>query len=194
MKKIFLFLTVSLLTVNLFSQNLKLADAAWSIIDSWIIYDASYVEIPYPNGDISPKKGVCTDVIIRAYRKIGIDLQKEVHEDMKANFSKYPKRWKRTEPDPNIDHRRVLNLMKFFERNGDVLKITDNPKDYKPGDIVCWELMTGVYHIGIVSNVRYANSEGLPEDRLLIVHQIGFGQIPEDVLFNWKIIGHYVYP
>jgi len=189
MKRLFLILVVGTLTVtSLFGQNEKLAAAAWSIIDRSIVYDPSYVRIPYPNGDIDPKKGVCTDLVIRAYRKTGIDLQKEVHEDMKGNFSQYPQKWNRTEPDRNIDHRRVLNLMTFFKRNGTVLKITDNPKDYKAGNIVCWELSSGIYHIGIVSDVMVDDS-GNP----LIVHQIGYGQVSEDVLFRWKIIGHYSY-
>jgi uncharacterized protein YijF (DUF1287 family) len=158
-----------------------LAKAAVEIIDHTIVYDPSYFRIPYPNGDIDPKKGVCTDVVIRAYRKIGVDLQKEVHEDMKANFSRYPKIWGRKEPDSNIDHRRVPNLMTFFSRKGEVLKISNNPDDYQPGEIVCWDLGGGILHIGIVV------------DNHQIVHNIGSGQRLEDCLFYWKIIGHYSY-
>ena len=165
-----------------FGQNAKLAKAAQEIVDHNIVYDPSYVRIPYPNGDVNPKRGVCTDVIIRAYRKMGIDLQKEVHEDMKANFDKYSKRWGRKEPDTNIDHRRVPNLMTFFSRKGQVLPITNNPKDYKQGNIVCWDLGSGILHIGIVVDNQY------------VVHNIGHGQRMENCLFRWKIIGHYSYP
>lgn len=105
-----------------------------------IHYDPAYFKLDYPNRDVPANKGVYTDVIIRGYRKIGIDLQKEVHEDMKANFDKYPKKWGRSTPDKNIDHRRVLNLMTFFTRHGTVMKISQDPKDYQPGDIVCWNL------------------------------------------------------
>jgi len=162
--------------------NLSLAKAAMGIIDHTIIYDPAYVRIPYPNGDVDPKRGVCTDVVIRAYRRIGIDLQKEVHEDKKANFFKYPLRWWHKKSDASIDHRRVLNLMTFFARHGEVLEITNTPSDYKIGNIVCWDLGGGTLHIGIVV-----------EDEAL-VHNIGSGQIMETCLFNWKIIGHYAYP
>jgi len=153
-----------------------------------VTYDPSYVIIPYPNGDVAENKGVCTDVIIRSYRKMGIDLQKEVHEDMAANFSKYPKKWGLTKPDKNIDHRRVPNLMTFFSRHGMVKPITNNPKDYQPGDIVCWNLGGGITHIGIVVNKKSADGK-----RYKIVHNIGAGQVEEDMLFNFTIIGHYQY-
>ena len=184
MKKLISFIIVCLLTVNSFGQNSKLAEAAKKIIDPSIVYDPAYVRIKYPMGDVDPKTGVCTDVVIRAYRGIGIDLQKEVHEDMRADFSKYPsqKRWGLTKPDSNIDHRRVPNLMTFFSRKGKVLKITDNPSDYKPGNIVCWDLGGGILHIGIVL-----------DDPQSVLHNIGGGQIVEDCLFKWKIIGHYAY-
>jgi len=183
MKKLILFLfIISSLTINSFGQNLSLAEAAKKIINPSIIYDPSYIKIKYPMGDVDSKTGVCTDVVIRAYRGIGIDLQKEVHEDMKINFDKYPKKWGMTKQDPNIDHRRVPNLMKFFSRKGKVLKITYNPLDYEPGDIVCWDLGGGILHIGIVLN----NNES-------VIHNIGYGQIAEDCLFCWEIIGHYSY-
>jgi uncharacterized protein YijF (DUF1287 family) len=162
--------------------NFALVNAAKKIIDPSIVYDPAYVRIKYPMGDVDPGTGVCTDVVIRAYRGLGIDLQQEVHEDMKANFNKYPKAWGMTKPDPNIDHRRVPNLMTFFSRKGKSLPITDDPADYKPGDIVCWDLGGGLYHIGIVlDNPRS------------ILHNIGGGQIVEDCLFSWKIIGRYSY-
>ena len=167
----------------------KLSDAAISIIDPTIRYDPSYERIPYPNGDVDKKKGVCTDVIIRAYRVLGIDLQKEVHEDMKAHFDKYPSRkaWGLNTTDRNIDHRRVPNLQVFFQRNGESLPITKNAKDYLPGDIVTWNLGRGITHIGIV--IERKSGKGTP----LIVHNIGRGQIAEDILFSYQITGHYRY-
>jgi uncharacterized protein YijF (DUF1287 family) len=166
----------------------KLSAAAMELTKQKVQYDPAYRVISYPNGDVPADRGVCTDVIIRAYRKLGIDLQKEVHEDMKANFGKYPKSWGMTHTDKNIDHRRVPNLMTFFARHGTVLQITTNPKDYSPGDIVCWNLGGSVSHIGIVAGRKSADGK-----RYLIVHNIGAGQVMEDCLFNFKIIGHYRY-
>ncbi len=166
----------------------KLADGALDLTHQKVQYDPAYFRIPYPNGDVPTDKGVCTDVIIRAYRKQGIDLQKEVHEDMKSHFSAYPKIWGLTRTDKNIDHRRVPNLMTFFKRQGRGMPITTNPKDYLPGDIVCWKLSGGATHIGIV--VKNTTADG---QRNLIVHNIGRGQVLEDCLFNYKIIGHYRY-
>jgi uncharacterized protein YijF (DUF1287 family) len=140
----------------------------------------------YPNGDVPSNKGVCTDVIIRAYRKVGIDLQKEVHEDMKSNFSKYPKLWGLKSTDKNIDHRRVPNLMKYFERQGSSLILSTKPDDYQPGDIVCWNLGGAITHIGIVVNQKSRDG-----GRYKVVHNIGAGQVSEDMLFDYKIIGHY---
>jgi uncharacterized protein len=170
------------------SFNLRLSDAAIGLTTQKVVYDPSYFKISYPNGDIPAGKGVCTDVVIRAYRKLGIDLQKEVHEDMKANFGKYPKNWGLTHTDKNIDHRRVPNLMVFFERKGQVKPKSKISADYKPGDIVCWDLGGGITHIGLVVNKR--STDGL---RPLIVHNIGGGQVLADCLFEFKIIGHYVY-
>jgi uncharacterized protein len=166
----------------------QLADSAYTLTFQKVTYDPSYFSIPYPNGDVPADKGVCTDVVIRAYRKIGIDLQKEVHEDMKANFSVYPKIWGLTKTDRNIDHRRVPNLMKFFSRKDAELTITDKADDYKPGHIVCWNLGGAITHIGVVSN--HQNKD---KTRYLIVHNIGAGQVLEDCLFSFKIIGHYAY-
>jgi len=153
-----------------------------------VVYDPSYFSIDYPNGDVPKNIGVCTDVVIRAYRKVGIDLQKEVHEDMKANFEKYPKNWGLSSTDKNIDHRRVPNLMKFFERHGEKLSISDSPEDYFPGDIVCWNLGGGVTHIGII-----IHQQSYDNKRNLVVHNIGSGQVMEDFLFESRIIGHYRY-
>ncbi|MFO7259456.1 MAG: DUF1287 domain-containing protein [Bacteroidota bacterium] len=165
-----------------------LAHAAEELTAQQVRYDPSYFSIPYPNGDVPADRGVCTDVVIRAYRKFGLDIQREVHEDMRANFDVYPKLWGLSRPDRNIDHRRVPNLMTFFERHGVVKSISQNADDYQPGDIVCWDLGRGVTHIGIVSSKRSPDGK-----RYLIVHNIGAGQVLEDCLFNFRIIGHYQY-
>ena len=152
-------------------------------------YDPSYVRIPYPGGDVPADTGVCTDEIIRSYRVVGVDLQREVHEDMTKNFSAYPGRWRWRlgRPDSNIDHRRVPNLRVFFERKGEKLPITNLAEDYKPGDLVTWDLGGGVPHIGIVVDRRTTRGH------YMIVHNIGQGPRIEDVLFKWKITGHYRY-
>jgi uncharacterized protein YijF (DUF1287 family) len=165
---------------------LQLADSAYALTKQQVTYDPSYRQIAYPMGDVPSDKGVCTDVVIRAYRKMGIDLQKEVHEDMAAHFHLYPKNWGLSKPDKNIDHRRVPNLMTFFSRKGVSKKISDKAEDYQPGDIVCWNLGGGITHIGIVSNNKINN-------RYMIIHNIGQGQVMEDCLFKFTIIGHYQY-
>ena len=184
----FLFTFVTFASVAQIDFGLKLSDAAIALTKDHVVYDPSYFTIGYPNGDVPSGKGVCTDVVIRAYRKLGIDLQQKVHEDMKGNFSKYPQRWKLTRPDKNIDHRRVPNLMTFFSRFGEELSISQTAADYKPGDIVCWNLGGAITHIGVVVNKKNADGK-----RFLIVHNIGGGQVMEDVLFAYKIIGHYRY-
>jgi len=166
----------------------RLADSALALTLQVVSYDPGYFVIDYPNGDIPADKGVCTDVIIRAYRKVGTDLQKEVHEDMRVNFDEYPHLWGLAKPDKNIDHRRVPNLMTFFSRHGIEKVISDNPNDYNPGDIVCWDLGGGVTHIGIVVNKKSPDGK-----RHLLVHNIGQGQVLEDCLFGYRIIGHYRY-
>jgi uncharacterized protein YijF (DUF1287 family) len=166
----------------------RLFDVAFSLTEQQVRYDPSYFVIPYPNGDIPQGKGVCTDVIIRAYRGVGIDLQQKVHEDMQKNFHLYPKLWGLEKTDKNIDHRRVPNLMKFLERYGSVLQISQNPNLYSPGDIVTWDLGNGIGHIGIVINKKSGNNS-----RYLIVHNIGNGQEVSDCLFDFKITGHYRY-
>lgn len=167
-------------------QSQALSEAALSLTKQHVVYDPSYFSIPYPNGDVPSGKGVCTDVIIRAYRKLDVDLQKEVHEDMKANFNAYPKLWGLKSTDRNIDHRRVPNLMTYFERQGAALAISNDAKDYLPGDVVSWNLGGAITHIGIVVDKKSADG-----NRYLIVHNIGAGQVLEDCLFNFKIIGHY---
>ena len=166
----------------------KLSNAALSIIDPDVIYTPAYVGIKYPNGDVPAKTGVCTDVIIRAYRKLGIDLQKEVHEDMKANFVLYPKTWGLKSTDKNIDHRRVPNLEVFFGRKGEKLKFTQNASEYETGDLVTWMINGKMPHIGIVTHKKSADGK-----RNLIVHNVGGGQVLEDCLFSWEIVGHFRY-
>lgn len=151
-------------------------------------YDPSYVKLDYPNGDVAIETGVCSDVVVRAFRKAGIDLQKEVHEDMQRAWAEYSRRWGARGTDKNIDHRRVLNLMKYFERQRKSLPVSVDRAAYQPGDIVAWELSEGVEHIGIVTNLS-----SQPDKHYLIVHNIGVGAQVEDVLLAWKIIGHYRY-
>jgi len=166
----------------------QLSDAAMELTNHHVVYDPGYYSISYPGGDVPSDRGVCTDVIIRAYRELGIDLQKEVHEDMKANFSKYPAYWGLKRTDTNIDHRRVPNLIMFFKRQTTPKPISVRPEDYMPGDIVFWNLGRGISHVGIVVNKRSADGE-----RYLVVHNIGRGQVVEDCLFEFEIIGHYQY-
>ena len=172
------------------SLSEKLSAAAIERTKHDITYDGRYFSIPYPNGDIPEHLGVCTDVVIRTYRALGIDLQQRVHTDMKANFSVYPKHWGLSRPDTNIDHRRVPNLRVFFTRHGQSLPVTDNPDDYKTGDIVTWALRTNgsLPHIGIVTHLKSGDDK-----RPLIVHNIGAGTTLEDMLFSYKITGHYRY-
>jgi uncharacterized protein YijF (DUF1287 family) len=168
----------------------KLSAAAVERTNHAVRYDPADVRLAYPGGDVPANTGVCTDEIIRSYRALGIDLQKEVHEDMVQNFDLYPRKWqwRRSSPDPNIDHRRVPNLMVFFGRKGKSLPTTGRSEDYSPGDLVTGELGGGVPHIGIVGDRKSAQSR-----RYMVVHNIGQGPEMEDVLFSWKITGHYEY-
>lgn len=153
-----------------------------------ITYDGTYVRLDYPGGDVAADRGVCTDVVIRAYRAQGIDLQHLVHEDMRAAFAAYPDDWGLHAPDPNIDHRRVPNLQRFFERRGDALSLTPNAaaSRFQPGDLVTWMLPGNLPHIGVVSDRRdEANHHPL------IIHNIGAGVVEEDMLFRFKVTGHY---
>src|SRR5215471_1458974 len=162
------------------SPSLKAAiDGAIDQVGRTTGYDASYQKLDYPNGDVPIETGVCSDVIVRAFRKANIDLQKDIHEDMKANFSAYPTRWGLKAPDANIDHRRVPNLMTYFSRHGKTLATTDSDT-FLPGDIVTWDLGTGTDHVGMLVNVWYK-----PTRHYLIVHNIGAGTRMEDVLFVW---------
>jgi len=157
-----------------------------------IIYNGNYFKIDYPNGDIPEKFGVCTDVIIRSYRKINIDLQQLIHEDIKKNFNDYPikKHWPtQRKADSNIDHRRVPNLEVFLNKYGKSLSVSNNKNDYEPGDIITWDLMgSSPWHIGIVTN-KISSKTNNP----LVVHNIGRGPVIDDVLFNFPIRGHYRY-
>jgi len=168
----------------------KLVAAAIERTHHAVRYDSAYVRIPFPNGDVPAETGVCTDEVIRAYRAVGVDLQKEVHEDMLGNFAAYPnqRRWLLAHTDTNIDHRRVPNLMTFFARKGEMLTTSTQGADYAPGDLVTWDLGGNVPHIGIVVDRKSART-----GRFLVVHNIGRGPQMEDVLFNWKITGHYRY-
>ncbi len=164
----------------------RLLDGAMAQIGVTLHYDPAYRRIAYPGGDVPLERGVCADVLIRAYRHLGIDLQLLVHEDMEAHFALYPKHWGLTHPDANIDHRRVLNLATFFRRHGTVLPVSSAPGDYRAGDIVTWLLPGGLPHIGIVADQRQ-------DERPLVIHTIGAGTRLEDVLFAFAITGHYRY-
>ena len=176
--------TVSSDTAGFFS---RLADSAASLMNNNVAYDPGYYQLSYPNGDVPSNKGACCDVIVRAYRKMGIDLQKEVHEDMSKNFKQYPQKWGELTTNKSIDNRRVPNLMRFFERQNAMLPITQNGTDYKPGDVIFWEL-SNQPHVGMV--VKQKSMDG---SHNLIIHLIGSGQAIADRLFVYKIIGHARY-
>ena len=168
----------------------QLIAAALAQTQELITYNGAYFKIAYPMGDVPAQYGVCTDVIIRAYRKLGIDLQQLVHEDMRSNFALYPakKNWGQTKTDTNIDHRRVPNLQTFFTRHGKKLITSNKSQDYQAGDLVTWMLPGNLPHIGIVTDQFSADGQ-----RPLIVHNIGAGPQLEDMLFDYKISGHYRY-
>ncbi|MCW5626338.1 MAG: DUF1287 domain-containing protein [Burkholderiales bacterium] len=163
-----------------------LLDGARAQIGVTVHYDPAYRRLDYPGGDVTPERGVCTDVVIRAYRRLGVDLQVLVHEDMRKNWNGYPRLWGASKPDRNIDHRRVPNLAAFLRRQGAALPVTTNPRDYRPGDIVTWRLTSGVPHIGLVSDTC---SGGRPR----VIHNIGAGTVDEDMLFDYVITGHFRY-
>ena len=164
---------------------IRLVKAARTQIGVTVGYDPEYCTISYPGGDVPLSTGVCTDVVTRALREQGLDLQQAVHEDMTAHFSAYPRQWGLRSPDANIDHRRVPNLMTFFQRRGWERPITADAADYQPGDVVTWNLGGGTTHIGLVSDAKTAAG------RPLVIHNIGQGTREEDVLFAFKVIGHY---
>ena len=169
----------------------KLSNAALGRLRSSVTYNGAYIKIGYPWGDVPANIGVCTDVVIRSYRKLGIDLQQQVHQDISAAFNSYPnpRKWGLSKPDTNIDHRRVYNLRAFFARRGAGLPITHNPSDYHPGDLVTWMVGPDLPHIGVVVD---RPSRADPR-RKMIVHNIGSGPQIEDILFRFRITGHYRY-
>ncbi|HUJ26916.1 MAG TPA: DUF1287 domain-containing protein [Myxococcales bacterium] len=158
------------------AQCTKLLTAARAMVGADIEYEPAYVKIPYPNGDVAANSGVCADVVVRSFRAVGIDLQRLVHEDMERHFRAYPAKWGLKAPDANIDHRRVPNLMKFFERRGKSLPLDG---DFRACDVVAWDLGGGVTHIGVVTG------------KGTVVHHIGGHPAEEDVLHAWTIIGHF---
>jgi len=165
-----------------------LISAAIERTDHEVVYDGSYRRLEYPGGDVPDNVGVCTDLVIRAYRGAGIDLQRLVHEDMVAHFELYPALWNLSRPDSSIDHRRVPNLQTFFRRAGAEVRVSDAADDYKPGDLVTWMLPGNLPHIGIVVDRRSGDGQ-----RPLVVHNVGAGPELDDTLFNYPITGHYRY-
>jgi uncharacterized protein YijF (DUF1287 family) len=164
-------------TANEAASKDPLVKAAQARTLETVRYDGKYVRLDYPNGDVDPATGVCTDVVIRSYRAaFGFDFQKAVHEDMAANFSAYPKTWGLTKPDKNIDHRRVPNLEAYLTRQGAALPLSQRKADYQPGDIVSWRLGGRLPHIGIVTD--NTARDGTP----LIVHNIGAGPVEDNIL------------
>ncbi|MBI3566103.1 MAG: DUF1287 domain-containing protein [Elusimicrobia bacterium] len=166
----------------------RLAEAALAQTRTKVVYDPAYFKLAYPGGDPPADRGVCTDVVVRAYRALGVDLQVAVHEDMAARFDAYPDLWKRGRPDANIDHRRVPNLMVFLARRGAALPLSTRPDDYRAGEVVAYDLGGGVTHVAVVSERRSADGK-----RPLIVHNIGEGPKLEDALLSWRVIGRFRY-
>lgn len=166
----------------------ELVQAALERTRHEVTYDGSYFSIAYPNGDVPADVGVCTDVVIRSYRQLGIDLQADVYEEMQVHFEAFPQNWGLTKPDPNIDHRRVPNLQTLFSREGIVLPVSRNPADYVAGDLVTWMVSGSLPHIGIIVDQRSDDGK-----RPLVVHNIGRGPRIEDMLFDYPITGHYRY-
>lgn len=165
----------------------KLARAAMAQAGVTTGYDASYVPLSYPGGDVPASTGVCADVVVRAFRSVGVDLQEKLHEDMKSHFMAYPQLWDSPGPDPSIDQRRVPNIATYFERRGKSVAVTHMGADYWPGDVVTWEI-NGKPHTGVVSTTPADNGA-----QFMIAHNIGSGVHVEDVLFSWTITGHYRY-
>lgn len=172
-----------MLTVQVYAATL--VDAAREQIGVTKSYDSAYRKLAYPGGDVPKETGVCSDVVVRAFRGLGVDLQKEVHEDMAKAFDQYPHKWGLTRPDPNIDHRRVPNLMTYFKRQGWSVLVSAKAADFKPGDVVAWDLGGSITHIGIVSDRQ--SLEGIP----LVIHNIGQGAKEENIIFRHEMIGHY---
>jgi hypothetical protein len=165
----------------------RVLEAAERQVGVTVVYDGSYRRLAYPGGDVPPERGVCTDVLVRAFRGAGIDLQRLVHEDMSRAFAAYPRAWGLSRPDRNIDHRRVPNLATFFARHGERIPPSRGAADYRPGEIVTWRLPSGLPHVGLVSG-RVASG------RPLVIHNVGAGTVFEDVLFAWPVTGRFRYP
>ena len=190
LRRLSIFLALALsLNAEPAGQGMKLVAAAKKQIGVTLLYDPAYVKLAYPGGDVPEDRGVCTDVVIRSFRTLGLDLQQLVHEDMERAFSKYPQQWGLKKPDANIDHRRVPNLMRFFERAGKKLAVTKDAADYKPGDIVSCLIPGNLAHIMVVADAPS------PADakRMQIIHNIGAGARMEDRLFEFEITGHFRY-
>ena len=153
-----------------------------------VTYDPSYQRLAYPGGDVAADRGVCTDLVVRSLRVVGLDLQKRVHEDMRAHFSAYPRLWGLRAPDRNIDHRRAPNLETYFTRIGAKLPQSNQPKDYQPGDIIAWNLRG---HAGYLAHIGIVSNEIGPSGWPMVVHNIGAGPQLEDVLFAWPMTGRY---
>jgi len=168
------------------SRISRVLEGAYRQVGITKIYDSSYRRLSFPGGDVPIERGVCSDVIVRAYRHAGLDLQLLVNQDMSGSFQSYPQAWGLSKPDANIDHRRVPNLAAFFRRKGQSLPVSTRASDYHAGDIVTWRLASGVPHIGLVA-------DRLARGRPLVIHNIGGGAQVEDVLFSYAITGHYRY-
>jgi len=182
-------LTLAVADQTVSERSMTLISAALRQVNVTVTYDPAYRKLTYPMGDVPRDRGVCTDVIVRAYRDaFGRDLQRQVHEDMRRHFSAYPKHWGLKRPDRNIDHRRVPNLRVFFALHGTRLPVSEAPGDYLPGDLITQTIAGRLPHIGIVTHLR--SNDGL---RPLIVHNIGAGARLEDTLFEFPITGHYRY-
>lgn len=179
------FVLISLMSVSILSwafNSHQMVEDAQRQKGKTLLYDPAYTQLKYPMGDVPMIKGVCTDVVIRALRHQGIDLQQRIHEDMKKNFSQYPNKWGLKKPDSNIDHRRVPNIQTYFQRQGYAL----NDQDFRAGDVVTWDLGKGLVHIGVISN-RFARDNKTP----LVIHNIGYGTQENNILYQYKITGHY---
>lgn len=181
-----LFLNVHVFNALAMGKTDLLIKAAKDQVGKTIRYNPKYQKITFPLGDVPIEEGVCTDVIIRAFRELELDLQKLVHEDMKKNWNVYPKKWGLKKTDSNIDHRRVPNLMTYFQRKNMVVR----DGKFKPGDIVVWDLGGGILHIGLLSN---QTTKSIFEERPLVFHNIAHGVQEEDILRSFKIVGHYRY-
>jgi len=191
MRRLFVPIVLLMVATPVFASNSDIVTAARAQVGVTTLYDGSYQRLTYPGGDVPLARGVCTDVIVRALRVArGQDLQMLVHQDIRTHWDSYPhqRRWRMDKPDANIDHRRVPNLMTYFERAGYARKPAAGPAGYLPGDIVAWDLGRGILHIGVVSDRKAVT--GTP----LVLHNIGAGAREEDSLFRFAIIGQYRLP